>query len=142
LVWGFGLLFFGSAIDLTDNFPGLEKWIVIGQSPVQVFLEEMVGYLLGSLLLAIGLYRWLPSIIEHDRNTRERLESATTEIKTLSGLLPICSSCKKIRDDQGYWSQLEAYISNHSEATFSDAICPDCANKLYPDMEIYSDDEA
>jgi hypothetical protein len=137
LLFGFGLLFFGAAIDLTDNFPELEKWIIIGETPVQVFLEELVGYLLGSLLLAIGFFRWLPKIIEHDRQNREQLEKATSEIKTLSGLLPICASCKKIRDDQGYWSQIEGYISSHSEATFSHSICPDCAKKLYPGMDLY-----
>ncbi len=142
LVFGFALLFFGAAIDFTDNFPELNKWIVIGETPVQVFLEEMVGYLLGSFLLAIGFYRWLPKIIEHDRQNKERLEKASSEIKTLSGLLPICSSCKKIRDDHGYWSQIEGYISHHSEVTFSHSICPDCAKKLYPNLEIYENEES
>ncbi len=60
------------------------------------------------------------------------LKNALTELKTLSGLLPICASCKKIRDDQGYWNQIELYITDHSEAEFSHGICPDCAKKLYP----------
>jgi hypothetical protein len=55
-------------------------------------------------------------------------------IKTLSGLLPICASCKKIRDDKGYWNQIETYIKNHSDATFTHGICPDCMEKLYPDV--------
>lgn len=55
------------------------------------------------------------------------------EIRTLRGLLPICSSCKKIRDDAGYWSQIENYISHHTKAEFSHGICPECAKKLYPD---------
>lgn len=61
------------------------------------------------------------------------LQAALAEVKTLSGLLPICASCKKIRDDQGYWHQIEVYIRDHSEADFSHGICPDCARKLYPD---------
>jgi len=55
-------------------------------------------------------------------------------VKQLSGLLPICASCKKIRDDQGYWTQIEAYIRDRSEAEFSHGICPECAKKLYPEI--------
>lgn len=62
-----------------------------------------------------------------------KLNKALQEVKTLSGFLPICASCKKIRDDKGYWYQIEAYISEHSEAEFSHGICPECAQKLYPD---------
>lgn len=61
------------------------------------------------------------------------LQTALSEIKTLSGMLPICASCKKIRDDNGYWNQIETYIKKHSEAEFSHSICPDCAKKLYPE---------
>lgn len=62
----------------------------------------------------------------------EKLREAVARAKLLSGLLPICSSCKKIRDDQGYWNQLEAYISKHSEAQFTHGICPECTQELYP----------
>jgi len=62
------------------------------------------------------------------------LRDALEQIKTLRGIVPICSSCKKIRDDKGYWSQVEAYISRHSDATFSHGICPDCLQRLYPDI--------
>lgn len=61
-------------------------------------------------------------------------ENALSEIRILSGMLPICASCKNIRDDQGYWKQLEEYLHTHSEAQFSHSICPDCAIKLYPDL--------
>ncbi len=67
----------------------------------------------------------------------QELKKALTNVKQLSGLLPICSSCKKIRDDKGYWNQIEAYIQEHSEAEFSHSICQECAEKLYPDLEIY-----
>ncbi len=63
-----------------------------------------------------------------------QLRDALAQVKSLSGLLPICSSCKKIRDDSGYWRQIEAYIRDHSEADFTHSICPDCARKLYPDI--------
>ena len=61
------------------------------------------------------------------------LQNALQEVKTLSGLLPICAACKKIRDDKGYWNILEQYISEHSDAEFTHGICPECAQKLYPD---------
>lgn len=61
------------------------------------------------------------------------LQSSLAKVKTLSGLLPICASCKKIRDDKGYWNQIEGYIRKHSNATFSHGICPECTEKLYPD---------
>lgn len=63
-----------------------------------------------------------------------KLQDALDNVKTLSGLLPICSSCKKIRDDKGYWQQIESYIREHSEAQFSHGICPDCLKKLYPNL--------
>ncbi len=69
------------------------------------------------------------------------LKEALSEIKQLNGLLPICATCKKIRDDKGYWNQIELYIEKRSEAEFSHSICPDCAKKLYPDIDIYPDDE-
>lgn len=61
-------------------------------------------------------------------------ERALDEVKVLKGFLPICASCKKIRDDNGYWRQIEAYIKEHSEAEFSHGLCPDCVKKLYPDL--------
>lgn len=67
------------------------------------------------------------------------LQEAMSEVKTLSGLLPICANCKKIRDDQGYWNQIETYIQQHSEAEFSHGICRECAEKLYPDLQLYDD---
>jgi response regulator RpfG family c-di-GMP phosphodiesterase len=67
------------------------------------------------------------------------LQKALKSVKQLSGLLPICSHCKKIRDDKGYWNQLEAFIQEHSEAEFSHSICQECAKKYYPDMDLYDD---
>ena len=64
----------------------------------------------------------------------KELETANDQIKTLSGIVPICANCKNIRDDSGYWRQVEEYVSNHSEAIFSHGICPDCMEKLYPDI--------
>ena len=82
----------------------------------------------------------LRDITERRAAERERerlladLKSAAAEISTLRGLLPICSSCKRIRDDQGYWSQIETYISKHADVRFSHGLCPDCARRLYPEV--------
>jgi hypothetical protein len=62
------------------------------------------------------------------------LQQALANVKTLHGLIPICASCKKIRDDQGYWTQLETYLTQHSDAEFSHSLCLDCMRKLYPDL--------
>jgi hypothetical protein len=62
----------------------------------------------------------------------EELKSALTEVRTLSGLLPICASCKKIRDDGGYWNKIESYIENHTSAQFSHGLCPDCMGDYFP----------
>lgn len=62
------------------------------------------------------------------------LRDALAKVRTLSGFIPICASCKKIRDDQGFWNQIERYISEHSDAQFSHGICPDCMQRLYPDF--------
>ncbi len=69
---------------------------------------------------------------ERERLIQE-LREALAQVRNLSGLLPICASCKKIRDDQGYWTQIESYIHEHSEAKFSHGICPECREQLYPE---------
>ncbi len=66
----------------------------------------------------------------------EELQLAQSKIKILNGFLPICSNCKKIRDDKGYWNQIESYIRDHSEAEFTHGICPVCAKKLYPELNL------
>ncbi|MFW6055420.1 MAG: GAF domain-containing protein [Thermodesulfobacteriota bacterium] len=66
---------------------------------------------------------------------RNRLQKALDQVKTLKGMLPICANCKKIRDDQGYWNQLESYLHRHSDAEFSHGICPECEKELYPELQ-------
>jgi PleD family two-component response regulator len=68
-----------------------------------------------------------------------QLEEALARVKKLSGLLPICAGCKKIRDDKGYWNQIEPYLKEHSDAIMSHGICPECAKKYYLDLNIYDD---
>jgi len=80
------------------------------------------------------LFRNLKKSEETLRQERNGLKEALAEIRVLRGILPICSNCKKIRDDKGYWNQLETYIYDHSEAQFSHGICPECAKELYPEF--------
>ncbi|MBU4315673.1 MAG: hypothetical protein KKF30_00210 [Proteobacteria bacterium] len=72
------------------------------------------------------------------KKINQSLEQALKEVKTLQGILPICSFCKKIRDDHGYWEQVEVYVGEHSQADFSHSICPDCLKKNYPE---YNEEE-
>ena len=70
---------------------------------------------------------------ERDRLLHE-LQAAMTNVKTLTGLLPMCVSCKRIRNDQGYWDQVETYITKRSDAKFSHGTCPECARRMYPGL--------
>ena len=105
---------------------GSIRWIMERSVPIR--FEEKPAVLMNSM-----------DITERKRaeSERERLISdlgkALSEVKTLSGLLPICSSCKKVRDDTGYWNQIESYIRDRSDVQFSHGICPDCARILYPE---------
>jgi hypothetical protein len=85
--------------------------------------------------LIFGLYRlrvW--QLIKKEKELQAGIQEALASVKTLSGLLPICANCKKIRNDKGYWDQIEGYIQKHSEAQFTHGICPECAEKFYGDI--------
>lgn len=80
--------------------------------------------------------------IEHQKETLIKdLTAALADVKTLSGLLPICAHCKKVRDDKGYWNQIEAYIEEKTDAEFSHGICRECAEKYFPEYKLYEDTE-
>ena len=107
-------------------------------------IAEPFGYILKpfeerELHAAIEMALYKHKAEEERERLIHELEDALAEIKTLRGILPICSSCKKIRDDEGYWNQLETYIQEHSEAVFSHGLCPECGKKLYPG--IFGDDK-
>jgi streptogramin lyase len=92
-----------------------------------------------AILMVVGtgfsMYRlrvW--QLLAREKELTIRVNEATARIKTLNGLIPICANCKKIRDYKGYWNQLEQYIHDHSEATFSHGVCPECAEKLYGNL--------
>lgn len=110
--------------------------------------ESLIGLVSAEVIL-IDESPWaLSTIIDvTSRKNAERereeligeLKNALSEVKKLTGMLPICSFCKKIRDDKGYWNQIEAYIADHSDAEFSHGICKECAEKHYPGMKLYDD---
>lgn len=87
-----------------------------------------------------AMVRILTAERERDRLIIE-LKEALSKIKTLSGMLSICSYCKKIRDDRGYWKQIESYIHDHSEVEFSHGICQECAAKYHKDLDLYGDEQ-
>lgn len=123
-----------------------QKWIAvryehgIGVKDI-VFWTAVVGGIAALLMSAFYVWnRRLAREIEIRRKTEaekekliDELTRALNEIKTLRGILPICCECKNIRDDKGYWTQIEEYISTHSEADFSHGLCPQCIDKLYAD---------
>ena len=93
--------------------------------------------LLARVASALNLKREMDTRKARERELAEKnrdLEQALREVKVLRGFIPICASCKKIRDDKGYWQQIETYIQERSEALFSHGICQDCMKKLYPDF--------
>ncbi len=116
-------------------FPGLPIVVLTGTQDEELGnLLVQAGaqdYLVKGQINGLLVRRTLRYAIERQRLLAE-LQTALSEIHTLSGLLPICAHCKKIRDDQGYWSQIESYIQKRSQARFSHGICPDCMLKLYP----------
>jgi PAS domain S-box-containing protein len=108
--------------------------------PAEVQISRIAddrGAVLGTMIGFIDISERKRHLIEREKMITQ-LRSALDNVKTLNGLLPICSHCKKIRNDTGYWTQVEDYISQHSEIEFTHGLCPDCAHKLYP--EYYSDD--
>ncbi len=85
---------------------------------------------LGSIIpVAMARFREIQAL----KRLNVELQDALDQVRQLQGMLPICAQCKKIRDDDGYWHQIESYIRDHSEAVFSHSICPDCFRELYPD---------
>ena len=81
MVTGFILILFGSVIDITDNFEALNRFVIVGNTDIQAFLEKVVGYLLGFVLLTVGIRRWLPKLIENDQHTRDRIEVQEERLK-------------------------------------------------------------
>ncbi|MDY6838386.1 MAG: PAS domain S-box protein [Thermodesulfobacteriota bacterium] len=125
-------------IDLTQG--ATEEFVVLHKDGTKFYVEVSCsnvtndkGHVTGRIASFVDITQ--RKHMELERETLiAQLQSALAKVKTLRGLVPICASCKNIRDDKGFWHQVEAYIHDHSEAVFSHSICPDCALKLYPEL--------
>jgi len=113
----------GVSIDFPSDILRAFSISMLPWSVAFMILNALIGYSWGKI----------KQTDEEKSKVIKELQTALERVKTLSGMLPICASCKKIRDDQGYWNQIESYIAKHSEAEFSHGICPECARKLYPE---------
>jgi len=111
-------------LDIIEHYDSPEgtRWARTGKAPI----KDKEGNVVGLIGYAADITEQKQAE-EALKQERDKLQDALDEVKTLSGLLPICAHCKKIRDDKGYWNQIEAYIRDHSEADFSHSICPECA---------------
>ncbi|MCK5148104.1 hypothetical protein KAR48_15210 [bacterium] len=129
--------------------------------PENVFIPKALNVVAATLVILIVLKHWIPQeekereerisytqrlekeIADRKKAEKEReaviieLKEALSNVKLLSGLIPICAYCKKVRDDKGYWNQVETYIENHSDASFSHGYCPECLGKLYGNQKWY-----
>lgn len=136
-----GLVTVNTLLEKTKKIPII---VLTGINDARIALESVKygaqDYLVKNEITGILLLRSIQYAIERLRILNEKeelireLQDAAVQIRTLSGLLPICASCKNIRNDKGYWERIESYISKHSEAQFTHGICPDCKKKLYPEL--------
>lgn len=113
--------------------PAMDGLFASSSSSVIGFLNAFIM----PVFIAIGLLSMVARKMQVEREkTIRHLEAALVRVETLSGLLPICASCKKIRDEKGCWHEVEVYVSGHSRADFSHTLCPACVARLYPDLSL------
>jgi hypothetical protein len=116
-----------------SGFVGTGTRLRLGLAHLALWFVGLTGLILGARDLEGHVQARQRAEAEREQLIAQ-LQEALANVKTLRGLIPICSSCKKIRDDKGYWTQLETYLKQHSDAEFSHSLCLDCVRKLYPDM--------
>ncbi len=125
---------------LATYYDIMEKVVEYSRQHERWQVDELLTVVI-FLVFALSLFslrRWRDVIVsERDLAHRnEELQKALSEIKQLKGIIPICSGCKKIRQDTGFWQHVEEYVRDHSDAEFSHGICPDCMKQLYPSLRI------
>jgi len=118
------------AVYKVDSKTGTPLWLK-DQAIIETYPQDRVSLSLGILTVVT---KEMQAEEERERLVTS-LKEALAKVKTLQGLLPICASCKKIRDDKGYWNQIESYLEDHSELSFSHSVCPECFKKLYPNFK-------
>lgn len=112
-----------------------------GLTPLSMVVLTISYLLANSMGMLVSyrfhVYRRLEfAALQNEKEVSAKLQKALAEIKELRGIIPICSNCKKIRDDKGFWQQVDEYISHHTGADFTHSMCPDCVQTLYPGLEI------
>ncbi len=106
-------------------------------SPLSIRLILVYSFFISSLAIIFVYIAFLVEKIFRENFAYSiRLKESLQKVKLLSGFIPICSSCKKIRDDEGYWNQIERYISEHSDAEFTHSLCPNCSDEIIKDVEM------
>jgi hypothetical protein len=125
------------------------EWLTKFDTPFDRTLDIATGFVVSTIGLTLMIWvlrsgydgerrrqvelnRQLADALMTNRKRAQELELSLAEVKTLRGLLPICSSCKAVRDDEGLWTQIEGYVSSHTDASFTHSLCPDCLRELYP----------
>jgi hypothetical protein len=133
---------FGTGTELDERLDNIFKELLVAAEAIALILEEseeknevlFKRFFWGTLLIwALALSTAVIGLLFMEKRRRLLFvarEEALAEVKVLQGLIPICASCKEIRDDKGAWNQLEAYIGKHSEAKFTHGLCPKCADKI------------
>ncbi|MGM0444622.1 MAG: hypothetical protein ACQEQV_10590 [Fibrobacterota bacterium] len=151
-------VFTGEKIIADRHYFGNKEWgIAVVQDkhqrykPVQ---RRLQGSIMALMIILAGFYALITYLLSpltrrillRNRELQKRIEEEAQQlhetrqkISTLRGMLPICANCKKIRDDSGYWSQVEEYVSHHADVSFSHSLCPDCLEKIYPDLNVTDD---
>lgn len=91
---------------------------------------------LASFTVFAGLTAWVRKLTDRQASLIQELQHTLAEVRELKGMLPICAWCKKVRDDEGYWLQVDTYLHDHTKATLTHGICPECRAKQFPDNEV------
>jgi len=126
-----------AVIGIVLNIFYFPRFVPISHARVDEMPVTVMG---GILLLVLGfLVGLMHTIARHLGGLNGELQASLKKVKTLSGLLPICANCKRIRDDDGYWHQVEVYVTKHSEADFTHGLCPECMKALYPDLALQTE---